>query len=357
MNPFGWHRKFLDLKRIAVVLLLGGLTFAGVVAYSRLAPVTLTPTVFVPKASKAVTPISPVDAARGGPDFTSALRKLQEAEATRERKDNALGMTFCLCPAGTFRMGSPPDEPGRRADEQAVDVTIRREFWMGKFEVTQSQWAKVMGRTLREQRAKAGALERPVGDGTVREHVGEGPDYPVYYVSYHDAVEFCQRLNESEREAGRLAKGWEYRLPTEAEWEYACRAGTTTATAFGARLGSALANFDGNSPYNGAPKGPYLRETTPIGRFQPNRFRIHDMHGNLLEWCLDGYAEKLPGGEDPLVPPSPSTAVMRGGCWHHPGSMCRSAYRAHVPPDTAGSGLGFRVALVPVRTEPETGPK
>jgi formylglycine-generating enzyme required for sulfatase activity len=343
------------MKRVAAVLGLAVLVFVGVVAYSRFAPVSLTPMVVTLKGRPGAAPPAPVDAGRPGPDFSQALRRLAQRRSDSERTDNVLGMAFCRCPAGTLRMGSPPDEPGRADDERAVDVTIRHEFWMGKFEVTQSQWARVMGRTLREQRKKVSGEDRPVGDGTRRDHVGEGPDYPIYYVSYNDAVAFCKALTDSERAAGRLPTDWEYRLPTEAEWEYACRAGTTTATAFGNRLSSSVANFDGNYPYNGAPKGPYLRETTPGARFFPNGYGLHDMHGNLLEWCLDGYVDPLPGGNDPLVPPTLLMAVTRGGCWHSPGSACRSAARAWASPDTASSGLSFRVARAMVRPKGEAG--
>jgi len=136
-------------------------------------------------------------------------------------------------------------------------------------------------------------------------------------------------------------------LPTEAQWEYACRAGTTTATAFGDRLSSADANFNGEKPFNGAPEGPYLRETRPVGRYRPNAWGLHDMHGNVCEWCLDGYSEQLPGGVDPLGPASAPRRVFRGGGWDLLGVQCLSSHRSWGEPDGRGSGLGFRVALVP----------
>jgi sulfatase modifying factor 1 len=200
--------------------------------------------------------------------------------AGRERDDNGMGMTFCWCPPGTFHMGRVADRLGQTHGAGPVRVTLRHGFWMGKFEVTQAHWQRLMGATLREQRARDPSQPRPVGDGTTRDHVGEGPAYPIYYTSHAEAEEFCRKLTEAERGAGRLELGWEYRLPTEAQWEFACRAGTTTATAYGDRLSSRQANFDGTHPFDGAPVGPYLHETTPVGSYPANGWGLHDMHGN-----------------------------------------------------------------------------
>jgi formylglycine-generating enzyme len=262
----------------------------------------------------------------------------EAAHAGESRDDNALGMKFRRCPPGSFRMGR---------ERNSVRVTLRRGFWMGQFEVTQAQWRQVMGVTLREQRAKDPSQPRPLGDGSTRDHAGEGPDHPIYFVSYDDAGKFCRKLTEEERKAGRLPEGLEYRLPTEAQWEFACRAGTSTATAFGDRLGGLDANFDGSKPYNGAAAGPYLKETTPVGRYPANAWGLHDMHGNVWEWCLDGHVEALPGGTDPLGPLTSASRSYRGGCWHNPGFLCLSTARGWGKPDNRGSGLGFRVALVP----------
>jgi formylglycine-generating enzyme required for sulfatase activity len=243
-------------------------------------------------------------------------------------------------------MGSDPDRVGGSSGANPVGVTISHGFWMGKFEVTQAQWQSVMGMTQREQRAKDPDQPRPVGDGTERDHVGEGPDYPIYYTSHADAEEFCRRITEAERKAGRLESGWEYRLPTEAQWEFACRAGTTTATAFGDKLSGNEANFNGSKPYNGAPKGPYLHETTPVGRYQANGWGLHDMHGNVWEWCRDGFTDNPVGGTDPLEKASSTRRTYRGGSWHNPGVLCMSEARAGGEVSDRGSSLGFRVALV-----------
>ena len=122
-------------------------------------------------------------------------------------------------------------------------------------------------------------------------------------VAWDDANAFCRKLTEPERQAGRLPAGWEYRLPTEAQWEYACRAGTVTATAFGDSLSSRQANFNGNNPYNGAENGPNLTRTAEVGTYPANAWGLHDMHGNVWEWCRDWYQRKLPGGNDPEALP------------------------------------------------------
>jgi formylglycine-generating enzyme required for sulfatase activity len=245
-----------------------------------------------------------------------------------------------------FHMSGLPAHLERYSDVNAVPVTLRHGFWMGKYEVTQSQWKQVTGTTLREQRSRDPGQPRPVGDGTTRDHVGEGPDHPIYYTSHADAEEFCLKLTEAERQASRLEPGWEYRLPSEAQWEFACRAGTTTATAFGDQLSSTQANFDGTKPFNGAPTGPYLHETTPVGRYPANGWGLHDMHGNVWEWCRDGFIDAPRGGDDPVEAPSSSRRTYRGGCWHNPGLLCLSARRGWGQVGDRGSGLGFRVALV-----------
>jgi formylglycine-generating enzyme required for sulfatase activity len=167
-------------------------------------------------------------------------------------------------------MGSPPDEPERRPGEDQVEVTLTKGFSMGKYEVTQSQWKRVAGKYPGELTA------------------GEGGDFPVYGVNFAEAEEFCRKLTASARASGELPNDWEFRLPTEAQWEYACRAGTTTATSFGNKLSSKQANFQGE-PYNGADEGPSLRRAAKVGSYPANPWGLHDMHGNVFEWCRDWY--------------------------------------------------------------------
>src|SRR5438309_2276972 len=209
---------------------------------------------------------------------------------------------------------------------------MTRGFWTGKYEVAQGQWKRVAGKLPGELTAAG----------------GEGDDLPVYNVNYAEAEAFCLKLTQLGRQAGDLPKGWAFRLPTEAQREYACRAGTTTATAFGDRLSSRQANFDGNQPYNGADKGPYLQRTEKVGRYPANRWGLHDMHGNLDEWCRDVFYEKLPGGTDPDLSNAQSSRsrARRGGVWDDPGWACRSASRRAFEPERRASHIGFRIVAV-----------
>ena len=176
-------------------------------------------------------------------------------------------------------MGSPPGEPERRPGEDQVEVTLTKGFWMGKYEATQGQWKRVIGKL----------------PGELTAELPEGDDFPVGNVNFAEAEAFCQKLTELGRQSGDLPKDWEFRLPTEAQWEYACRAGTTTATSFGDKLSSKQANFKGK-PYNGAEPGPSLNRAAKVGSYPANAWGLHDMHGNTFEWCRDWYHARLPGG-------------------------------------------------------------
>ena len=234
-------------------------------------------------------------------------------------------------------MGSPPDEPERRPDEKQVDVTLTNGFWMGKYEVTQSQWKQVVGKL----------------PGELTEAGGEGDDLPVYNVNYAEAEAFGHKLTERGRQSGELPLGWEVRLPTEAQWEYACRAGTTTATAFGDKLGSRQANVQGK-PYNGAENGPSLNRAAKVGSYNANAWGLCDMHGNVVEWCRDWYHQKLPGGDDPDLSQTRGTRnrdgtysrVRRGSAWTDDGWASRSAFRQRFEPERRYDHIGFRIAVV-----------
>ena len=249
-------------------------------------------------------------------------------------------MRLCWCPRGKFRMGSPAGESGRRADEAQVDVTLTRGFWMAKYEVTQAQWRAIAG----DFPGKKPSAE-----------FGDGDDVPAYWINFAGAETFCRKLTERARRTAALPTDWEFRLPTEAQWEYACRAGTTTATAFGDQLGRHQANFAGE-PLNGGPGGPAPRRATKAGSYPANAWGICDMHGNIFEWCSDWYHARLPGGTNPDlsgvqgVPNRDGTysRVRRGGAWNDPAVFCRSALRLRYEPERDSDHIGFRVAGVQV---------
>lgn len=239
-------------------------------------------------------------------------------------------------------MGSPSDEPERRPGEGQVDVTLSHGFWMAKYEATQGQWKHAFPSLPGELTA-----ELPAGD-----------DYPVGNVNFAEAEAYCERLSQLGHRSAELPGNWIFRLPTEAQWEYAARAGTTTATAFGNSLSSQQANFRGQ-PYNGGQPGPSLGRAAKVGSYPANAWGIHDMHGNLFEWCRDWYHRQLPGGVDPDLHDARSTAepsgngalsrARRGGCWADEGWPCRSAFRLRFEPERRYDHIGFRVVAVRLR--------
>jgi formylglycine-generating enzyme len=251
------------------------------------------------------------------------------------------GVRLCWCPPGRFVMGSPISEPERRPGEDQVDVVLTRGFWMAKYETTQGDWQRIAG-------------DLP---GPLTSELPAGDDLPVGNVNFAEAEAYCATLTMRARGTGVLPQGWEFRLPTDAQWEYACRAGTTTATAFGDRLSSSQANFRGR-PYNGAAAGPSLKRATAVGRYPPNAWGLHDMHGNTYEWCRDWYHRQLPGGTDPDLYAASESAtrneegdlsrVRRGGGWTDDGWVCRSACRIRFQPARRYDHIGFRVVAVRV---------
>ena len=255
--------------------------------------------------------------ANGTHTWEVALEKLRGPEPGQPWTIPDMGLVLQPIAAGTFAMGSPETESGRSGDEGPVTrVTLTKAFWLGKTEVTQREWTAVMGSNPSHFK---------------------GGDRPVENVSWDDAVAFCRKLTERERAAGRIPAGFAYTLSTEAQWEYACRAGTTGPFA-GASL-DALGWYDANSG----------KETKPVRQKQANAWGLHDMHGNVWEWCADWYADKLPGGSvrDPSGPNSGSNRVNRGGSWGIFASVCRSAIRDGTVPGNRLLNLGFRLALAP----------
>ena len=261
-------------------------------------------------------------------DFDIAERTGPPQEIT-----NSIGMKLKLIPAGSFQMGSPESEENRDGDEEQHQVRLSQPFYLGVYEVTQAEYEQFMGKNLSYFSSNGRGNDQVQGKKTRR--------FPVEQVSWNDAVEFCKKLSAKE--------GRTYRLPTEAEWEYACRAGTTTLFHFGSTLNGGKANVDGNFPYGTEEKGPYLKRTTTVGSYSLNAFGLYDMHGNVWEWCQDWYGkdyyDKSPT-TDPTGPSSGSSRVLRGGSWGNHPSLARSANRARRTPFFRNINYGFRVVRV-----------
>jgi formylglycine-generating enzyme required for sulfatase activity len=250
---------------------------------------------------------------------------------------NSIGMKLAPIPPGEFTMGSRAEEIERVKKEPhgweppGLDqvegprhkVKITKAFALGAYEVTQGQYEKVMGQNPSANK--------------------ESPDHPVEQVNWDEAVAFCTKLSglPAEKKAGRV-----YRLPTEAEWEYACRAGTTTVFHCGDSLSSRQANFMGDHPFGYGEKGPRAGKTVKVGSYPPNAWGLHDMHGNVYEWCLDGARTYTPdAAADPRGPVAAGAdRVLRGGSWGTGAWYCRSAFRKERPPSTYRTNhSGFRV--------------
>jgi formylglycine-generating enzyme required for sulfatase activity len=251
---------------------------------------------------------------------------------------NSLSMEFTLLPPGEFWMGSPPGEPGRHPDEHPQHrVRLTQPFYLGTLPVTQDQWMKVMRFNPSAHREGGTSANRVEGLDT--------SSFPVERVSWFDAESFCQALNElpEERDAGRV-----YRLPTEAEWEYACRAGTTTLFHFGNDLTSDRANLDGSNPEGLALRSLYLGRTCPVGQYPSNAFGLRDMHGQVWEWCSDWFSDDYyqhSPNQDPTGPTESTRRALRGGGWYYGARIARSAYRYRYEPEARHHDFGLRVVI------------
>jgi formylglycine-generating enzyme required for sulfatase activity len=232
---------------------------------------------------------------------------------------NSLGMEFVYIEPGSFMMGSPLDEPKRFNNEKQHQVTLTKGYYIQTTEVTQGQWKAVMG----DNPSKFSSY---------------GNNCPVERVSWNDVQEFITKLN-SQEDSG-------YRLPTEAEWEYACRAGTKTPFSFGRCLSTDQANYDGKYPMPECSKGRYREKTIPAASLEPNAWGLYDMHGNVCEWCQD-WKGTYPSGSvtDPVGPTSGSARVLRGGSWISDAWYCRSAFRLRIRPGYRSRYYGFRLIL------------
>jgi formylglycine-generating enzyme required for sulfatase activity/serine/threonine protein kinase len=294
--------------------------------------------------------------ANGGPDGGAGAK---EAGAGFT---NDVGITLVSIPGGKFMMGSPKGEEGHGDDEEEHPVEVSP-FHLGVHEVTQKQFRAVMGYNPSQfsKNARSDGVTHapgPFGPGEGANKIpakipagDDTEDYPAENVSWEEAKEFCDKLTARDT---KKPAGHEYRLPREAEWEYACRGGTPSYQVFhfGNSLSSRQANFNGNQPYGGADKADSLNRTCKVGSYEKNRFGLYDMHGNVWEWCLDWYDKDYYRKSPPKDPPGParpppggSRRVFRGGSWNFRGRDCRSAIRIWNGPGRVS--VGFRVALVP----------
>ena len=257
---------------------------------------------------------------------------------------DVLPLRMMLIPAGTFTMGSPEDELERRDSEGPQHEVTLSQFFMAKYPVTQSQWRAVAALPQVKRKLK------------VNPSRFKGELRPVESVSWYDAVEFCDRLT--------IFTNRQYRLPTEAEWEYACRAGTTTPFHFGKTITTELANYRGTDNeeykwsgfYGDGPKGEYREETTPVNQFEgANAFGLCDMHGNVLEWCQDHWHGSYKGAPDDgsawLTEDDSANRILRGGSWYIVPRYCRSAFRSFNVPGDDFNRFGFRVCCTASRKQ------
>ncbi len=262
-------------------------------------------------------------------------RERKQAKYFTEDLGNGITLEMVEIPGGTFIMGSPEEEKGRHNNEKPQHEVTVPSFYMGKFAVTQVQWQQVAALPQVERKLKPEPSKF------------KGNDLPVEQVSWYDVVEFCARLSQ--------ATGKKYRLTSEAEWEYACRAGTTTPFYFGKTITTDLANYNGNYTYANEPKGKYRQETTRVGSFPPNTFGLYDMHGNVWEWCADTWHDNYQGapidGSAWIIGGTDKLSPTRGGSWGDNPIVCRSACRIIIRRrDGIYDNVGFRVVSESGRT-------
>ncbi len=260
--------------------------------------------------------------------------------------ENSLGMRFVLIPAGTFMMGSrdsatevarrcamPNAQAGWFSDEHPRhEVTLSGAFYLSIHEVTQGAYETVFP-PKPEDADKKPSTETP--------DEFKGPNRPLVNISWENAEKFCKALSGQDAE-----KGHEYALPTEAQWEYACRAGTSTPFSFGETISTDQANYHGGYTYADGRKGPYREKTLSVGSLPPSAWGLYDMHGNVSEWCADRYGDYTTAAQsDPIGAEEGNQRVLRGGSWRSYPGACRSALRLYKDARATSSNVGFRVVL------------
>ncbi|QEI41207.1 Serine/threonine-protein kinase B [Dolichospermum sp. UHCC 0315A] len=304
----------------AVIAVVGQNLFSGKENQTSTPKITTSPNTPTPEPTPKITtpPLQTFSFEVVTTDATGSITNRRNASAKYFTEDlgNGVLLEMVEIPGGTFMMGSPASEAGRQNDESPQHQVTVPSFYMGKYELTQAQYQAIMG-------------NNPAGF--------KGNNRPVENVRWGDAVAFCEKLSQR--------TGKKYRLPSEAEWEYACRAGTTTPFYFGESVTPDLVNYDGNYTYVSAPKGQYRQQTTDVGTFPPNVFGLYDMHGNVWEWCEDDSQENYinaPINGSALINRS-NIKTLRGGSWYNDPEDCRSAYRGYYNLVNNYGNIGFRV--------------
>ncbi|NER98436.1 MAG: formylglycine-generating enzyme family protein [Symploca sp. SIO1B1] len=252
-----------------------------------------------------------------------------QAQFFTQELGNEVTLEMVAIPSGTFLMGAPISEKGSHNDECPQHQVTVQPFFMSKYPITQAQWQAV---------ATLPRVNRSLDNNPSR---FKGDNLPVESVSWYDSDEFCTRLSQQ--------TGIAYRLPSEAEWEYACRAGTTTPFYFGKTITSELADYDASVSYAYEPRGTYRQRTNPVGEFPPNAFGLRDLHGNVWEWCADPWRENCndPPSDDSIWPNKNENNhrswLLRGGSWSSVPQVCRCAFRLRLKQDNGNYFIGFRV--------------
>ncbi|HLC14623.1 MAG TPA: formylglycine-generating enzyme family protein, partial [Thermodesulfovibrionia bacterium] len=291
----------------------------------------------------------PKQAPGGGEKRGSESESESEVDEERKTITNFLDMTFIYIKPGTFKMGSPENEPGRDSDETLHEVELTKGFYMQTTEVTVGQWRQFAKETGYKTEAETGdgcyiltggKWEKKEGFYWGKPGFEQADSHPVTCVSWNDVQKFIQWLNKKGEGS--------YSLPIEAQWEYAARAGTSTPFAFGECLSTDEENYDGNYPLEGCKKGEYRQKTTPVGSLKANKWGLYDMHGNVWEWCEDWYGDdyyKKSPTSDPTGPSTGASRVLRGGSWLLDAGSCRSARRYGDASGYRRDGAGFRLVL------------